>query len=105
MVYLQWYLNDSSLNNINDSNDITQDEINLDTLSLYVDNVCSYIADFVVKTLEARINCKSCKIQLQYDYHESHLRVIKDRRCLKKTSNIFRPHQTLSIIKQKIITL
>lgn len=104
--------NENSLNNINNSNDFTVDKINLDTLSLYVDDVCSYIAGFVVKTLETRINCKSCKMQLQYDYHESHLSIIKDRGSLKKASkdvisickiseNIFRQHHTSSIIKTK----
>ncbi|KAF0765904.1 THAP-type domain-containing protein [Aphis craccivora] len=62
--------NENSLNNINDSNDITADKINLDILSLYVDDVCSYIAGFV----------------LQYNYHESHLSIIKDREGLKKES-------------------
>jgi len=57
--------NENSLNNINDSNDITADEINLDTLSLYVDNVCSYIVSFVLKKLEAKINCDSSKMQLR----------------------------------------
>lgn len=91
-----------SSNNPYVSKDINVDDIDLDSLSLYVEDICLYIAGFVVKTGK-KISCQLCKNQIYYKYHTSCLD-IKTEEVLKKSSkckiakNIFRQYNTFSII-------
>jgi len=112
--------NPSAVEIINEDNQLNENITNIDnakltnlnTMTLYVKDVSSYIAGFVIRSLQKKLNCESCIMQLQGNYHCNSLAIIKDRGHLKKpntdlvtickvTEDVVRQNHTSCILKTR----
>lgn len=71
-------------------------------LSPFIEDITSYIAEFIAKKLETKLNCQYCIIEIYGPHQISNLATIKDRGRLKKPSkNVVKIYQTAEQVFRK----